>query len=208
MNANWAYIQANLSKHSEYQSAIFEQGYLITNHSVKMDGRYPYFGNWAETVWNNTFFYIHIRQKLFLYESDGILYFLIGHAYDPFQGIADENTILKRVLLGEGLSQWEITLGEGARLQLVLVALAGASSRVDCRLKVSFEGEGANCSLKGLYLAGGESLANFEVEMVHNIPRCTSSQLFKGSFHGLDIHQTPSFIDDYIIKLRFIFVNT
>ncbi len=97
------------------------------------------------------------------------------------------------VLLGEGLSQWEITLGEGARLQLVLVALAGASSRVDCRLKVSFEGEGANCSLKGLYLAGGESMANFEVEMVHNIPRCTSSQLFKGilagkahsSFHGL-----------------------
>ena len=96
MNANWAYIQANLSKHSEYQSAIFEQGYLITNHSVKMDGRYPYFGNWAETVWNNTFFYIHIRQKLFLYELDGILYFLIGHAYDPFQGIADENAILTR----------------------------------------------------------------------------------------------------------------
>lgn len=96
MNANWEYIQANLSKHSEYQSAIFEQGYLITNHSVKMDGRYPYFGNWAETVWNNTFFYIHISQKLFLYELDGILYFLIGHAYDPFQGIADENAILTR----------------------------------------------------------------------------------------------------------------
>ena len=97
------------------------------------------------------------------------------------------------VLLGEGLSQWEITLGEGAQLQLVFVALGSGSSRMDCRLSLSFEGEGASCSLKGLYLAGGDSRINFEVDMVHNLPRCTSRQLFKGiladkargSFHGL-----------------------
>lgn len=96
MNANWEYIQANLSKHPEYQSAIFEQGYLITDYRINMGEEFPYLGNWTEHIWKNICFYIHCHQKLFLHEWDGILYFLLGHAYDPFAGIIEEEQLLKR----------------------------------------------------------------------------------------------------------------
>ena len=59
-----------------------------------MGKNFPYFGNWSEYQWHEVCFYIHKNQKLFVHEADGKLYFLIGHAYDPFSLIADENKIL------------------------------------------------------------------------------------------------------------------
>ena len=96
MNQNWTFVCSNLSMFPEYRSAIFEQGYLITDHRVNMGDEFPFLGNWTEHIWKNICFYIHCHQKLFLQERDGILYFLLGHAYDPFAGIMEEEQLLKR----------------------------------------------------------------------------------------------------------------
>ena len=96
MNENWTIVRNELNRFPEYQSAVFEQGYLITNHSISMGEGFPYFGNWREFQWHEICFYIHRNQKLFVHEADSRLYFLIGHAYDPFAGIADEQEILER----------------------------------------------------------------------------------------------------------------
>ena len=57
---------------------------------------FPYYGNWREVRWHDACFYLHKNQKLYLHEADGRLYFLIGHAYDPFAGIAEEDKLLER----------------------------------------------------------------------------------------------------------------
>ena len=85
------------------------------------------------------------------------------------------------VLLRGGDSRaWDITVGSGASYSLAIVALPGTDGIIDCDIAVQFEGEGGECLLKGLYLAGGTSNVNIKVNIVHNYPNCVSRQLFKG----------------------------
>lgn len=96
MNENWETVKKGIAEFPEYRSAIFEQGFLLTDHRIPMGKEFPYFGNWREFVWDHVYFYLHSRQKLFTYEKNGKLYFLIGHAYDPFAGVQEEDRILER----------------------------------------------------------------------------------------------------------------
>ena len=96
MNENWAFVKNELTRFPEYESAVFEQGFLITNQDVRMGDEFPYFGNWRVERRHDVSFCVHVNQKLFLHEAGGKLYFLIGHAYDPFAGIAEEQKLLDR----------------------------------------------------------------------------------------------------------------
>ena len=89
------------------------------------------------------------------------------------------------VLLRGGESRsWDITVGGGATYSLAVVALPGADGAITCEIAVRFDGEGGDCFLKGLYLAGGASRVDIKVNMVHNLPGCTSRQSFKGILSG------------------------
>jgi Fe-S cluster assembly protein SufD len=96
------------------------------------------------------------------------------------QGLAKSDVVLLRS--GDNRA-WDITVGCGASYSLTIVALPGKGA-IDCDLAVRFEGEGGDCCLKGLYLAGGASSVNIKVNMVHNYPNCSSRQLFKGILSG------------------------
>lgn len=98
MNTNWTYIQENIEKYPEYKSAILEQGFLLTNTACEFGKEYPYFGNWRETeICGSAHLYLHANQKAYMLNKDGIAYFLIGHAYDPFGYEADENKLLQKL---------------------------------------------------------------------------------------------------------------
>ena len=89
------------------------------------------------------------------------------------------------ILLREGADAvWDISIAAGASLQLTFVALAGGSSQIACEISVAFEGEGGQCLLRGLYITRDSADVSFRVNMVHNLPRCTSRQLFKGILAG------------------------
>lgn len=104
---------------------------------------------------------------------------------------------MDRIVIGKGVSRsdvvllrggdkraWDITVCSGASLKLVIVALPGGDGAIGCDIAVQFEGEGGDCLLKGLYLAGGAANVNIKVNIVHNHPNCTSRQLFKGIVSG------------------------
>ena len=97
------------------------------------------------------------------------------------QGLAKSGVVLLR---GGENRAWDITVGSGASYSLTIVALPGDGA-IDCDIAVRFEGEGGDCRLKGLYLAGGSSSVNIKVNMVHNYPNCSSRQLFKGILSGV-----------------------
>ncbi len=95
MNENWPYIKENIERFPEYKSAIFEQGFLITDRELSIDDRFPFFGNWRrESLSDNFNIWLHCRQRLYVASKNGTTYFLIGHAYDPFSGRRDERDIL------------------------------------------------------------------------------------------------------------------
>ncbi|MBO4557666.1 MAG: SufD family Fe-S cluster assembly protein [Bacteroidales bacterium] len=114
-------------------------------------------------------------------------------------GLTKSEVVLLR---GGETRSWDITVGGGASFSLAIVALPGAcgdavrpcagdaaalpagGKSIDCDIAVRFDGEGGECQLRGLYLAGGSSSVNIKVNMVHNLPNCTSRQMFKGILSG------------------------
>ena len=95
--------------------------------------------------------------------------------------MADSEVIL---LTGDAVRKVDVTIGAGESRQLVFVALPGDTGVIDCAVSVHFTGEGGDCVLRGLYLAGGQSHVNFTVNMEHGVPNCSSRQLFKGIVAG------------------------
>ena len=76
----------------------------------------------------------------------------------------------------------QYTVGAGERLELTFVVLPGESRDVD--VAIDLVGEGAEVSLKGLYLCGGDERVNFRILMHHRAPGCVSHQLFNGIAGG------------------------
>jgi Fe-S cluster assembly protein SufD len=69
------------------------------------------------------------------------------------------------------------SVAEGASFRLSSASIGGALSRTD--ILVDLEGEGADASLDGLTLVGGNDQGVTEVRVNHRVPNCTSSQRFR-----------------------------
>ena len=88
-----------------------------------------------------------------------------GNYKDPFAGLSPQYTV-----------------GAGEKLELTFVVLPGESRDID--VAIDLVGEGAEVSLKGLYLCGGDERVNFRILMHHRAPGCLSRQLFNGIAGG------------------------
>lgn len=74
------------------------------------------------------------------------------------------------------------TVGAGERLVLDFVILPGLSQ--DLRVEVDLVGEGAEVTLRGLWLCPADERVSVTVTVHHRVPGCRSSQLFKGIAGG------------------------
>jgi Fe-S cluster assembly protein SufD len=72
----------------------------------------------------------------------------------------------------------DVELHEASNFHSLHVAAAGRLTRTD--LNVIFAGEGAECSLNGLYIASAGRHVDNHTLIDHAVPRCTSRQLYKG----------------------------
>jgi Fe-S cluster assembly protein SufD len=77
-----------------------------------------------------------------------------------------------------------VYLSQAARSRYhgVNVGLGASWSRTD--LVAGFVGEGAECNLDGLYLAGDGQVMDFHLDVRHEVPRCTSREGFRGILYG------------------------
>lgn len=75
-------------------------------------------------------------------------------------------------------TKYNIKAGARSSLKVSFLTLHGGS--IDNKIQVNIDGERANVDLSGLYLVDGNQFVSNEVDMRHNVPDCTSSQLFKG----------------------------
>lgn len=92
------YLKSELERFPEYKSAIFDCGYLVTNKLVDINYGFPFYENWTNCRVNNEVtVYYHKRQKVYTLSTINADYFLIGHAYNPFDYEWDENIILSHL---------------------------------------------------------------------------------------------------------------
>ncbi|MBP5316364.1 MAG: SufD family Fe-S cluster assembly protein [Bacteroidales bacterium] len=81
-----------------------------------------------------------------------------------------------------GTFRLDIAVEEDASLELAFIVLGDVC--VANSLDVSLTGKGASCRLRGLWLLGGAADVKFDVRMNHEVPACTSEQMFKGILGG------------------------
>ena len=80
------------------------------------------------------------------------------------------------------VASMHVRLGRGAVFSSHAVTLGGAIVRNDAQALL--DGEGADCTLNGLYLANGRRLVDNHTTIHHAKPHCTSHELYKGILAG------------------------
>lgn len=90
-------IKQIMSERPDLRLYLFCRGFLITDRQLDTND-YPFFGNWTERqIAGKYWVYVHQLQKVTVYEDHENTLFLIGHAYNPYSMLAEEQDILKAI---------------------------------------------------------------------------------------------------------------
>lgn len=92
-------------------------------------------------------------------------------------------TNFRTYFVGRDVVPETIVLGRAEELSVLLIALPGVSA--DVSLKVDLNGEGARFALNGVGISTADEKIRVHVELRHNVPGCSSSQLFKNLVGGM-----------------------
>lgn len=92
-------------------------------------------------------------------------------------------TNFRTYFVGRDVVPETIVLGRDEELSVLLIALPGVSA--DVSLKVDLNGEGARFALNGVGISTVDEKIRVHVELRHNVPGCSSSQLFKNLVGGM-----------------------
>lgn len=92
-------------------------------------------------------------------------------------------TNFRTYFVGRDVVPEKIVLGRDEELSVLLIALPGVSA--DVSLKVDLNGEGARFALNGVGISTADEKIRVHVELRHNVPGCSSSQLFKNLVGGM-----------------------
>lgn len=92
-------------------------------------------------------------------------------------------TNFRTYFVGRDVVPETIVLGRDEELSVLLIALPGVSA--DVSLKVDLNGEGARFALNGVGISTADEKIRVHVELRHNVPGCSSSQLFKNLVGGV-----------------------
>lgn len=90
-----------LESYPQYREKLYCRGFLITNQTQRESEEYPFYGNWkviAINAGNEKYcIYTHKDTNAYIYSDPDseCTFFLIGHAYDPFNMRTEEEDILK-----------------------------------------------------------------------------------------------------------------
>jgi len=86
------------------------------------------------------------------------------------------------IFVSDGPLARNIHVQSGQRTDMVLLVMPGVSC--DVKLDVRLLGEGAEANIYGAYVCGADEKVRISVDMHHDLPHCSSRQLFKGIAGG------------------------
>ena len=90
-------IKETLKNNKDLQKHLFVRGFLISNYEIKNTTDFPFYGNWRCEKHGNFWYMAHYLTGMHIYETQGKVFFLMGHAYNPFTMEHKESAILKYI---------------------------------------------------------------------------------------------------------------
>lgn len=104
-------MRETLKNNPKFQKRLYCKGFLITNEKQDVGNDYPFYSNWKGKQISPSFYmYTHEETYSYIYEKNGVVHFLIGHAYDPFNMCVVEDKILENLATAKETSDekyWE-----------------------------------------------------------------------------------------------------
>lgn len=100
-------IKKILEDKPKYRECLFSRGYLITEDKSIDETAYPFYNEWTVKSIGDYRAIIHKDQDYAIFEQDGIIFLIIGHAYNPFNEIYEEVTLLEQAAKAYGRSKEE-----------------------------------------------------------------------------------------------------
>ncbi len=87
-----------MNKNKELRKFLFIRGFLITDRKIKDLEEFPFYGNWRYEKYQNWYFLCHKLATMYFFkaQSDEI-FFIMGHAYNPFLMEEKEKEILRYI---------------------------------------------------------------------------------------------------------------
>lgn len=90
-------VKKILERKPQYRECLFSRGYMITEDAALDETQYPFYGNWTRVQLNAQFTaFVHKDQDKHLYTQGDKAFFLVGHAYNPFNGVYREEELLRQ----------------------------------------------------------------------------------------------------------------
>ena len=108
-----AMIKKILSENKELQKDLFVRGFLITQKEIENMDDFPFYGNWKSECHRGYYFLGHELTGMHIYENqEGTVFFIIGHAYNPFTMHYKECEILKYLAEAHGTDEYVSRVNE------------------------------------------------------------------------------------------------
>ena len=102
-----------LEQHPHLKKELFIRGFLITDRKIEDIDAFPFYGNWKVEEHDGYFFMAHLLTGMHIKrDAEGRVFFLFGHAYDPFAMKTDEDKILSRIALSYGTCEYEARIAD------------------------------------------------------------------------------------------------
>lgn len=86
-------IKNRLDNEEKYREMLFRRGYLFTSKKIDNINEYPFYGIWNESIINDYYLYVQKKQTFYIQSKNNIQVIIVGHAYNPFNMMCDENEI-------------------------------------------------------------------------------------------------------------------
>lgn len=84
-------------KNPQYRHLLFSRGFLFTDAAVDATA-FPFYGTWKEIGVCNYQLLVHPELNCYIAATSDITAVLIGHVYNPFDGLYNEKEILEKYL--------------------------------------------------------------------------------------------------------------
>lgn len=102
-----------IEKKEELQQYLFIRGFLLTNRNDLDLDKFPFLGKWnKQAICNGYYAYTHMLQSVHHVEVNGNVFFIFGHAYNPFTMEIDEDAILRRIGEAYGTDAYQDRIDE------------------------------------------------------------------------------------------------
>ena len=100
-------LEVELAEKESLQKDLFIRGFLITTRQLRELEAFPFYGNWSVERYGGYFFAAHNLTGKHIYTTpEGKVFFLLGHAYNPFTMEHREREILEYIAEADGTPEY------------------------------------------------------------------------------------------------------